>query len=285
MTWSAHERRLLEPLAAFDQLHGATMRRFGGRVIDLSYPNPRVSVDGRPGQTLAVIAAKAGVEDLRYSPFGGFATVRRTVAASLSRRHALPYTFRDVILTPGAAAAINVVLRALFRPGGRVGVICPCWMDYPLYAASAGLCCDLIPTGPGKRLDLAQVERAWTAETIGLVISQPASPTGVLYTADELTGLAATLRRMGQRHGQAPILLSDEAHRDQVWSGAPFTSPARFYPQTVSVYSFGKAWEMQGQRVGYAAVSPRWPRRESVRLRRCTGNRRGRRGAAGEGLR
>jgi aspartate aminotransferase len=273
MTWSAQVQRLLEPLDDFGRLHAATVRRLGGSVIDLSYPNPRFSVDRRPCQVLADIAADVGVDDLRYSPFGGFTTVRRKIAASLSRQHALPYTFRDVILTPGATSAISVILRALFRPSGRVAVICPCWMDQPLYAASAGLGFDLIPAGTGKHLDLAGVENAWTPETTGLIISQPASPTGVLYSDDELAGLAATLRRLGQRHGHAPILLSDEAHRDQVWGGMRFASPAAFYPETVSVYSFGKAWEMPGQRVGYAAVSPRWPSQETVCERLETGMR------------
>jgi aspartate aminotransferase len=264
MTWSPQVRRLLEPLADFDRLHAETVRRAGSSVVDLSYPNPRLRVDRRPYQALAELAANVGVDDLRHSPFGGFTTVRRNVAAALSRRHAMPYTFRDVILTPGATAAINVILLALLRPGGRVAVICPCWMDYPLHAVSAGLGCDLVPAGPGKRLDLAGVERAWTPDTVGLIISQPASPTGVLHTDDELAGLAATLRRLGQRRGHAPILVSDEVHRDQVWSGARFASPALFYPETVSVYSFGKAWEMPGQRVGYAAVSPRWPGRKTA---------------------
>jgi aspartate aminotransferase len=42
-----------------------------------------------------------------------------------------------------------------------------------------------------------------------------------------------------------------------LFDGSTFHAPARFYPTTVVVYSFGKALFIQGQRIGYVAVSPR----------------------------
>jgi aspartate aminotransferase len=64
------------------------------------------------------------------------------------------------------------------------------------------------------------------------------------------------LAQAADRFGRRPVLVSDEAHRDQIWSGAQFISPMSSYPDVVSVYSFGKAWALQGQRTGYLAVNP-----------------------------
>ncbi|MGH3901302.1 MAG: aminotransferase class I/II-fold pyridoxal phosphate-dependent enzyme [Pseudonocardiaceae bacterium] len=264
MNWTAHVHDLLAPLDNFSRLHAATVRRLGRRVVDLSYPNPCFNIDRRPYDLLGRIAAQINVEDLRYSPFGGFTTVRRVLAAALSRRHQLTYSFRDIILTPGAAAAINVALRALFQPPDRIVLVSPCWIDYPLYLASLGLGYDLVPTDRGKHLDLAGIERAWTPRTRAMILSQPVSPTGILYTDEELRRLAETLERLGQRHRYQPVLISDETHRDQIWSDARFHSPATVYPKAMCVYSFGKAWEMQGQRIGYLAVSPHWPDRHAL---------------------
>jgi len=161
--------------------------------------------------------------------------------------------------------AINVALRVLLTPPDRVMVITPCWMDYPLYLANLGLGCDLVPADARKHLNLTAIENAWTPQTRGIIISQPASPTGVCYPKHELDALAATLRRLAGSHERLPVLISDETHRDSIWGGAGFHSPAAAYPQTVSVYSFGKAWQMQGQRIGYLAVNPRHPMRETVR--------------------
>lgn len=260
-------RPLLEPLESFDRLHTATLRRFGNHLIDLSYPNPRVHIDPRPYQALAGLTPS--LDDLRYSPFGGFTLPRREVAAELTRQHGLAYNYRDVVLTPGATVALRLALRTLFTPADRVIVVTPCWMDYPLYLADLGIGCDLVPAAEDKHLDLAAIERAWTPRTRGIIISQPVSPTGVCYRRDELDALTDLLRRARTR----PVLISDETHRDQVWGPATFHSPVTGYADAVSVYSFGKAWQMQGQRIGYLAVSPAHRRREELREELSTGMR------------
>jgi aspartate aminotransferase len=258
-------RDMLEPLENFERLHAATVRRFGASVVDLSYPNPRVPLDDRPYRTLAEVAGRVGVEDLRYSPFGGFTTARRRVATALALRHGLPYNYRDVILTPGATAAINLVLGELFTPPARVLVIAPCWMDYPLYLATHRLDYAFVLTDDDKHLDLAAIERAWNPHTRGLIISQPASPTGVCYSGEEVTALAGLLDRMTTTRTGPPLVLNDETHCDQIWSGRPVRSLAEDYPHTVTVHSFGKAWQMQGQRIGYAAVHPHLAHRHAAR--------------------
>ena len=41
MTWTEEMTRLAEPLEWFDAVHSRTLRRLGGRVVDLSFANPR----------------------------------------------------------------------------------------------------------------------------------------------------------------------------------------------------------------------------------------------------
>lgn len=267
MTSKAEIRDLAAPLEEFARLHTDTLRRFGSRAVDLSYPNPRFHFDDRPYRTLADLAARATVDDLRYSPFGGFTTARRRVATVLAEQHGAPYMYRDVILTPGATAALNLALSTLFDPPDRILLVTPCWMDYPLYVANLGLAYDLVSSDDRKRLDLAAIERAWTPHTRGLIISQPASPTGVCYQPDEITALAALLTRLGDVHGRPPLLINDETHRDQIWTSQDLLTPAQSYPQTVSVYSYGKAWQMQGQRTGYLAIHPDIAQRDERRER------------------
>jgi aspartate aminotransferase len=86
-----------------------------------------------------------------------------------------------------------------------------------------------------------------------VVLSQPANPTGIVYSRDELAALAALLRERDPR----PVLISDECHRDVCSDGVSVTSPIELYDETCVVYSFGKSLLVQGQRIGYIAVSPR----------------------------
>lgn len=267
MTGPPQPDALLSPLEDYTRLHAATLRRFGGRTVDLSFPNPRFLADPRPYQLLADLAARVGPADLRYSPFGGFTQVRRRIAAALTRAHGLRYLWRNVVMTPGASAALHLVLNALFGPPERIMLIRPCWMDYPLYLSALGLRCDIVDAGPDKHLDVDKVERAWTDHTRALILSQPASPTGALHTGPELSALADVLHRAGSQADRPAILIADEAHSGHVWAGVPCPSPAYFYPHAITVRSVSKTWDMQGQRTGYLAISPRLAEHPQVAAR------------------
>jgi aspartate aminotransferase len=264
MTYHADLNEMLEPLEAFGRLHAKTIRRFGPRAIDLSYPSPRICYDTRAYQLLSELASQASVKELQYPPFGGLTQARRRIASALSACYGITVGFREITLTPGGAAALHTTLRALFTQEDQVMLVAPFWMDYPVYLRDLGISPVTVPSKRDKHLDLAAVEAAWTPATRGIIISQPACPTGVVYTADELGDLAALLRMLGKKYGTEPVLISDEVHRDTVWGGVRCTSPLSLYAESLSIYSFGKAWSMQGQRTGYVALSPRMRQREAL---------------------
>jgi aspartate aminotransferase len=277
MTVDADLDEMLEPLEAFGRLHAKTMRRHGPRVIDLSYPNPRTCYDTRAYQLLSELASQVNVRDLQYTPFGGLTQPRRCIAHALSHRYDVTLGFRDIILTPGGASALHAAFRVLFTQADQVIVVAPFWMDYVVYLRNLGISPITVPSRWDKHLDLAAVEAAWTPATRGIIISQPACPTGVVYTADELGELAALLTTLGKRHGADPVLISDEVHRDTVWGGVQWVSPVSLYAHSLSIYSLGKAWSMQGQRIGYVALSPQIHQREDLtnrleRALRISGN-------------
>jgi aspartate aminotransferase len=269
--------RLEELLAAqerVDTLRDEALRRGGSALCDLGYAN---SYDGAPPEVIDALRAALASDralDLQYTPYGGSTLARRFVGDALTASHGTRFQFRDVVLTPGAMAALNVVFRSLADGfGGEVLVVTPCWLDYPLYLANLGLDARLVPVDARTlRLDLAKIEAALTSRTRALILSQPANPTGILYSPDELRALAELLRRAPSR----PLLISDECHRDFTFPPHAFVSPLEFYDRACVIYSFGKRLLIQGQRIGYVAVSPRHPHRRPYstlleRLMRTTG--------------
>ena len=262
---------LLQPQERLDRLIAAAFRRLGPRLVDLSYANP---YDGPAAEVLDVLKRVAGERtglSLQYTPYGGRTATRRAVAASLSAACRLMFQYRDVILTSGAMSAVNVVARALFGPQDEVIVLTPAWQDYPLYLTNLNIPFRFVPLAPDKHLDLDAVGAALGPGTRGLLFSQPCCPTGVLYSEDELGRLSALLSQAESRFGTSIYLVSDEVHRQLIWSRRAFHSPLQSYPRSVSLYSFGKALSLQGQRIGYVAVSPRMPENEEIRtaLERC----------------
>jgi aspartate aminotransferase len=254
--------RWLAPQERFEAVRKQAVLRAGSRLADLAYANP---YDGVPAEVRAALRAALDDPrrlDLQYTPYGGATIPRRLVADRLREEHRLPYEWRDVVLAPGAMAALNLVFRALVPPAGagrEVVVVTPCWLDVPLYLANLGLRPVLVPCEARTlRLDFPALARALGPGVRAVVIAQPCNPTGLLHRPGELEQLAALLRGLAE----PPLLVADECHRDFVFGDRVVPAPAASYERTVTVYSFGKRFLIQGQRLGYAAVSPRMPRRQ-----------------------
>jgi aspartate aminotransferase len=266
---------LLEPLERFEAIRRQAAR-LGDRLCDLSYANPYEGVSDAVRAAIRASLDDERLLDLQYSPFGGQTLARRAVGDGLRESHGSDFTFEDVILTPGAMGALHLALRASGRPGEEVIIPVPCWLDYPLYAGLVGLVPVTVPLAPGTfTLDVDAVAAAVSKKTCAILLSHPANPTGRNYGGEALAELATALRQAESRHGCSVTFIADETHRDFVSAGE-YRSAAAFYDRCLLVYSFGKYHFIQGQRVGYVAVSPKHPGRrevaaELVRWARITG--------------
>jgi aspartate aminotransferase len=254
---------LLDPLEEFEAIRRRAAR-LGDRLCDLSYANPYEGVEQSTRQALRRALDGERLLDMQYSPFGGQTLVRRAVADDLASRQAQPYEFHDVILTPGAMAGLHLALRALGGDDDEVVIPVPCWLDYPLYTRYLGLCPMLVPLSASTfELDLNAIADALTARTCAVLLSNPANPTGRSYSSEALAGLASVLEEARQQFGRAITLISDETHRDFTEPGAHHAG-ATAWPATITVYSFGKYHFIQGQRIGYLAISPSHPERQAL---------------------
>ncbi len=267
---------LLYPQERYQRLVDKAYWRTGPNLCDLGYANFH---GGPPPLVLEILRdclQDMRPLDLQYTPYGGTTITRRLIAERLRHSHGLPFEWRSLIMTPGAMAALNILFRAVGAedPSAEVIVLVPCWLDYVLYLTNLGLRPVLVPLTPKTfRLDLDRVADAISGATRAIVLSQPANPTGAIYSRQELSSLADIL---GASAGNRILLISDECHRETVFPGSQFVSPAEFYDSTCIVYSFGKAFHIQGQRIGYIAVSPRIKDADGVmrnleRLCRVTG--------------
>jgi len=248
---------LIEPQERFEALRRQAQLRAGTGLCDVGFANDRDRPDPAVVQALRDALDDERSLALQHSPDGGATIPRRLVAGQLSRLYRRRFHYRDIVLTPGATAALNIVLRSLRtgRPDDEVVVVTPCRMDYPLYLAQLGLRMVPAPVDPRTlHLDLDRIRGALSPRTRAVVLSQPANPTGIAYGADELRALSGLLQ--DSVFTEPPLLISDECHRDVRFGHERFTSPAELYPRTCIVHSFGESLGIVGQHVGYVAVSP-----------------------------
>jgi aspartate aminotransferase len=270
MLFDRESERLLAPQERFDRLREVWLPRAGRQVCDLAYANAYEGPDVTVLKALRdAIDAQTGIS-LQYTPYGGSTMTRRMVAERLVETTGLAFDWRDVVLTPGAMAGLNVLFRALHASRttpdqDEVIVVTPCWLDYPLYLVQHGMKPVLVPLRESDfHLNLDRIASALNPRTRALILSNPANPTGILYRADEIDSLATLLCSAQTPGAEPPVLISDECHRDVVLTRTAYVSMATHYDPTCIVYSFGKSLLIQGQRIGYVAVSPKAPDRRGL---------------------
>ena len=265
MRGDSNGQRYLEPKERFDEIVARAFRQYGARLADLGYANAYDGPDEFVRNAIRRALDEAADLDFQYTPYGGKTTTRRLIASQLGRLTNKSFNYRDVVLTPGAMAALNLVFRSLLDGDDELIVLTPCWLDYPLYLDNLAIRFRFVPLRSDKHLDLTAISEAITERTRGIIFSQPGCPTGVMLERDELAALSDLLGEMEARHAAGIYLIGDEVHRDIAWGKTPFQSVLAGYPRSVSIYSFGKALFLQGQRIGYVAVSPEMPERVELR--------------------
>lgn len=226
-------------------------------VFDFTLGNPYGNPPERLAEELRRLAAAPPPDLHRYMPNAGFPDVRRAVAKALSGETGLPFTEELVVMTCGAAGALNVALRAILSPGDEVVVIAPYFVEYLFYIRNAGGTPVVAQSTEDFRLDPGAVRAALSDRTRALLLNSPNNPTGAVYPRESLQALDGILAEREER-AQAPIyVLSDEPYRKMLYPGAVFSPPAEAMRNVLVAYSHSKDLNVAGERIGYLAVSPR----------------------------
>lgn len=190
---------------------------------------------------------------------------RQIVAASLSEHRGIPFEPEDIFITNGAFAGLTVTLGTVINPGDEVIFISPPWFFYEgMILQHGGVPVRVKIDMETFDLDLAAIEAAITDKTRAILINSPNNPTGKIYPPETLTNLAGILTTASQRIGHPIYLISDEAYSRIVYDDKPFSTPAKYYPNTLLIYTYGKTLLTPGQRIGYIALPPDMPHRKDM---------------------
>ncbi|MBC7358095.1 MAG: pyridoxal phosphate-dependent aminotransferase [Desulfacinum sp.] len=243
-------RKMFEEGARLKSLHGAE------NVFDFSLGNPNVPPPPSVKEKLQEIIQRPDGSIHSYMPNAGLPATRERLAEYLSREHGVPLTADHVVMTCGAAGALNIVLKALLDPGDEVVVPAPFFVEYGFYAENHGGELRTVPTQNDFTLDLDALEAAIGLKTKVVLINSPNNPTGQIYDAQSLKSLGEILRRKSRLAGRTIFLVSDEPYRKIVYTDQPVPSIFQAYENALVVTSFSKDLSLPGERIGYAALHP-----------------------------
>lgn len=229
----------------------AELKAQGVDVINLSVGEPDFNTPDHIKE-----AAKKAIDDnfSFYSPVAGYMSLRKAIAAKLSRENGLTFAPEQIVVGNGAKHALCNVILATVNPGDEVIIPTPAWVSYVEMVKLAEGKSVFIPTGVADNFKVTpqKLEAAITPRTKAIILCSPSNPTGSVYSREELQGLVDVLAR----HPQV-LIIADEIYEHIIYTGGDFVSLASFpeiADRTVVINGVSKAYAMTGWRIGYCAA-------------------------------
>ncbi|MDX9801736.1 MAG: pyridoxal phosphate-dependent aminotransferase [Spirochaetia bacterium] len=225
-------------------------------VFDFSIGNPNVEPPEEFFVKLKKYAGltKAGMHG--YMPNAGYLDVREKISSWVSSTEGIELHADNVVMTCGAAGAMNVVLKTILTPGDNIIVIAPYFADYAAYIENHGGEVVRVQSGEDFDLSVENIEKAINDKTQGIIINSPNNPSGKVYSEDTIKSLASMLERKSSERGRAIYLLSDEPYRKIVYDKVEVPSVIKNYRHSIVMTSYSKDLSIPGERIGWLAVNP-----------------------------
>ncbi len=243
-------RKMFEQGAQLKALHGKE------KVFDFSLGNPNLPPPTSFNLVLLDLVKTPESGHHAYMPNTGYPSVRQAVAQFISKEQGVDITEDAVIMTCGAAGALNVILKAILDPGDEVVTPTPYFVEYGFYADNHGGELKTVPTNPDFTLNLEAIQGAITPETKAVLINSPNNPSGQVYSSESLEQLGALLETESKRLGRTLYLISDEPYRKIAFDGIQVPSLFPLYKESIIATSYSKDLSIPGERIGFLAVNP-----------------------------
>lgn len=238
----------------------ATQLREEGRdIISLSVGEPDFATPAHVIQA-AKDALDAGAT--KYTPVTGTMALKKAAVLHFQRDLGIATDPSLVIISAGGKQALFEAIVATVSAGDEVIVPSPWWVSYPQMVRFAGG--SVVPlithAHHNFQFDPGDVEALITPRTNWLMLNSPGNPTGAIYPAQLLLGIAEVLRR----HPQV-MVLSDDIYAPLNYSandsGSPHATLANLCPDLAdricTVSGVSKSHAMTGFRIG-VATGPKW---------------------------
>ncbi len=225
-------------------------------VFDFSIGNPNVEP---PEDFIIKLSEYANLKKTgmhAYMPNAGYPDVREKIASWVTSTEGIEIHSDNIVMTCGAAGAMNVVLKTILNPGDNIIVSAPYFAEYEAYIENHGGEVNRVQSGEKFNLSVENIEKAINDRTQGIIINSPNNPSGRVYSEDTIKSLASMLERKSMERGRAIYLLSDEPYKKIVYDGIKVPSVIKNYSHSIIMTSYSKDLSIPGERIGWLAVNP-----------------------------
>jgi aspartate aminotransferase len=251
-------RKMFEEGVALKKKYGTE------KVFDFSLGNPDLEPPEAVAAAIEKIAADKSTGCHGYMQNAGYPETRTAMAAKETEEQQVPVDMSSIVMTVGAAGALNCVFKAILSPGDEVLVPSPFFSEYVHYIHNHNG--EIVPVATKKdfSLDIDKIAAALSEKTAAVLINSPNNPTGKVYTETEISELSRILEENGKKSGRYPYLICDEPYRAITYDGIKVAPVFSRYKSAIIVTSFAKNLSIPGERIGYICVNPFCPDKDEV---------------------
>lgn len=198
----------------------------------------------------------AGIESLQsgfthYTPTLGLPALREAIANFYLTEYSVTVDPEQIVITPGSATALQLVLTLMVSEGDVVAIPDPAYPSTHNLVRLLGGSVLHIPVNEDSswQLTVEKLKQHWNDAIKAVLLASPSNPTGTILKDVQLQKIADFCKSKGV------FLLMDEIYHGLVYEDAPKTAVG-LNDNTFVINSFSKFYGMTGWRVGWI-VSPK----------------------------
>ena len=197
----------------------------------------------------AIRAIKEGFT--KYTDASGMPELKKAVCKKFECFNHLHYDPNQIVISNGGKHCLTNIFTTLLNPGDEVVIPAPYWLSYPEIVRLAGGVPVIVNNTKeqGYKITAKALAEVCTGKTKAFILNSPNNPTGMLYTKEELEGIARVAIEKDF------YVVADEMYENLIYDGAEHISIASLgediYRRTITCSGVAKSYAMTGWRIGY----------------------------------
>lgn len=185
-----------------------------------------------------------------YTGNRGLLELRSGICDYYRRRFNVSYNpEKNVVVTVGGSEAIDIVLRAIIKPGDEVILPTPAYVAYAAIIEMAGAKVVEVELSEETEFKLTPelLNKAISEKTKAVILNFPGNPTGGIMTYDDYKKIVPILKEKNI------FVVTDEIYAELTYEDKHCSIACfdEIKDKTVVINGFSKAYSMTGYRIGY----------------------------------
>lgn len=222
-------------------------------VCDFSLGNPVVNPPIEFLNALESTVKEDIVSKHGYINHQGLLETRENVSDYLNNRYNSNVLSKHVVMTVGAAGAINVSLRSIINDDDEVILLTPYFLEYDYYVHNCRGIVKYAQLDQDFDINLEEISKVLSPKTRAIIINSPNNPTGKIFSTKKVKALSNLLNNHENEHKSKIYMIYDSPY-EQLLYNEKFLNPFHVYDRTIYIGSFSKDFGIAGERLGYIAI-------------------------------